>query len=136
MSVTFYLRPEARFRDGTPVTAADVAFTFETLKQKGHPRYQLALRDVASATAIDPATIKYQFKGENVRDLPTLVASLPVFSKAYYTAHDFLKESLDPPRLRPLRDQRFSPGDLCHLQAPQGLLGGEPACKPRALQFR
>ncbi len=97
MSVTFYLRPDARFRDGTPVTAADVAFTLETLKQKGHPRYQLSLRDVLNATVIDPATVKYQFKGENVRDLPTLVASLPVFSKAYYTANDFLKESLDPP---------------------------------------
>ena len=62
MSVTFYLRPEARFRDGTPVTAADVAFTLETLKQNGHPRYQLALRDVVSATAIDPATVKYRIQ--------------------------------------------------------------------------
>lgn len=97
MSVTFYLRPEARFRDGTPVTAADVAFTFDTLKTKGHPRYQLALRDVVGATAINPQTVKYDFKGENVRDLPVLVATLPVFSKAYYTANDFLKESLDPP---------------------------------------
>ncbi len=97
MSVTFYLRPEARFRDGTPVTAADAAFTLETLKTKGHPRYQLALRDVAGATALDPRTVKYEFKGENVRDLPVLVATLPVFSKAYYTANDFLKENLDPP---------------------------------------
>jgi microcin C transport system substrate-binding protein len=97
MSVTFYLRPEARFRDGTPVTAADAAFTLETLKSKGHPRWQLALRDVVSATAVDPATVKYEFKGENVRDLPVLVATLPIFSKAYYTANDFLKESLDPP---------------------------------------
>ena len=97
MSVTFYLRPEARFRDGTPLTAADVAFTLETLKAKGHPRYQLALRDVVSATAIDPATVKYQFKGENIRDLPVLVATLPIFSKAYYTKNDFLKENLEPP---------------------------------------
>src|SRR5208282_2922812 len=42
-------------------------------------------------------TVKYQFKGENVRDLPTLVATLPVFSKTYYTANDFLKESLEAP---------------------------------------
>jgi microcin C transport system substrate-binding protein len=96
-SVTFYLRPQARFRDGTPVTAADVAFTLDTLKSKGHPRYQLALRDVVSATAVDPLTVKYEFKGENLRDLPVLVATLPVFSKAYYTANDFLKESLEAP---------------------------------------
>jgi microcin C transport system substrate-binding protein len=96
-SVTFYLRSEARFRDGTPVTAADAAFTLETLKTKGHPRYQLALRDVAGATALDAKTVKYEFKGENVRDLPVLVATLPVFSTAYYTANDFLKENLDPP---------------------------------------
>ncbi len=97
MSVTFYLRPEARFRDGTPVTAADAVFSLETLKQKGHPRFQLSLKDVTGATAVDANTVRYEFKGENVRDLPTLVATLPVFSKAYYTANDFLKESLDPP---------------------------------------
>ena len=97
MSVTFYMRPEARFSDGTPVTADDVVFTLETLKKKGHPRYRLALRDVVSAVALDPHTVKYRFQGENVRDLPGVVATLPIFSKAYYTANDFLKESLDPP---------------------------------------
>ncbi len=97
MSVTFYLRPEARFRDGTPVTADDVVFTLETLKAKGNPRLQLSLKDVTQATALDAHTVKYRFQGENVRDLPVLVATLPVFSKAYYTANDFLKESLDPP---------------------------------------
>lgn len=97
MSVTFHLRPEARFRDGSPVTADDVVFTLTTLKEKGHPRYQLSLRDVIDATAVDPHTVRYRFRGENVRDLPLIVAGLPIFSKAYYTAHDFLKETLDPP---------------------------------------
>src|SRR5262249_15871368 len=96
-SVTFYLRPEARFRDGTPVTADDAVFTFDTLKKKGHPRWQIALKDVASAAASDPHRVTYQFTGENLRDLPQLVAGLPVLSKVYYPANDFLKESLDPP---------------------------------------
>jgi microcin C transport system substrate-binding protein len=97
MSVTFYLRPEAHFRDGTPVTADDVVFTFGKLKKDGHPNIQRSLKGVASASASDPHTVKYQFQGENLRDLPLIVATLPVFSKAYYTANDFLKESLDPP---------------------------------------
>jgi microcin C transport system substrate-binding protein len=97
MSVTFFLRSEARFRDGTPVTAEDVVFTFDTLKKNGHPRLQIALKDVVSAAAMGPETVRYQFKGEHVRDLPLIVATLPILSKAYYTANDFLKESLDPP---------------------------------------
>jgi microcin C transport system substrate-binding protein len=97
MSVTFRLRPEARFRDGTAVTADDVVFTFEKLKKDGHPNIQQSLRDVASATAADAHTVTYRFQGESVRDLPVLVATLPVFSKAYYTAHDFLSQSLDVP---------------------------------------
>jgi microcin C transport system substrate-binding protein len=97
MSITFYLRPEAKFRDGTAVTAEDAVFTLEKLKKDGHPRYQIILKDVTGATALDASTVRYQFAGENVRDLPVIVATLPVFSKAYYTANDFLKESLEPP---------------------------------------
>jgi microcin C transport system substrate-binding protein len=111
MSVTFYLRPEARFRDGTPVTAEDVAFTLSTIKEKGHPRFQLALADVVKAEAIDPLTVRYQFRGENTRDLPLIVASLPALSKAYYTVNDFKKESLDPPMgSGPYEISDFRPG--------------------------
>ena len=53
-SATFYLRPEAHFSDGTPVTADDVVFSFETLKEKGHPLFSQTLRDVEKAEAIDP----------------------------------------------------------------------------------
>ncbi len=96
-SVTFFLRPEARFRDGTPITADDVAFTFTTLKDKGHPRLAIQLKDIAEAAVIDPHTVRYTFKGEHTRDLPLIIAGLPVLSKAYYTANDFEKDTLDPP---------------------------------------
>ncbi len=96
-SATFYLRPEARFADGTPVTADDVVFSFETLKEKGHPLFFQTLRDVEKAEAIDPATVRYTFMGKLVRDLPLTVAGLPVFSKAYYTGKAFDETTLEPP---------------------------------------
>ncbi len=97
LSVTFYLRPEARFYDGTPVTANDVVFSFDTLKEKGHPIIRQTIRDVVKAEAIDPHTVKYTFTGELVRDLPLTVAGLPILSKAYYANREFDQTTLDAP---------------------------------------
>jgi microcin C transport system substrate-binding protein len=96
-SVTFYLRPEARFSDGTPLTADDVVFSLDTLKSKGHPLYHQILQDVVKAEALDPQTVRYTFTGELVRDLPLTVATLPIFSKAYYASQPFDETTLDPP---------------------------------------
>ena len=96
-SVTFYLRPEARFSDDTAVTAEDVVFSFDTLKSKGHPLFRQTLRDVVSAEALDPHTVRYTFEGEQVRDLPLEVAALPIFSKAYYSKRPFDETTLEPP---------------------------------------
>jgi microcin C transport system substrate-binding protein len=97
ISVTFKLRPEARFSDGSPLTADDVIFSFDALKTKGHPIYAQSLADVVKAEAPDPHTVRYTFKGSLVRDLPLTVAELPIFSKAYYATHDFAQTTLDPP---------------------------------------
>lgn len=96
-TATFHLRPEARFADGTPLTAEDVAFTLDVLKEKGHPQYRLQLADVVRAEVIDPQTIRYHFKGERTRDLPLIVAALPIFSKAYYARQPFEATTLDAP---------------------------------------
>ncbi|MGE0024758.1 MAG: extracellular solute-binding protein [Hyphomicrobium sp.] len=97
MSVTFKMRPEAKFSDGTLVTADDAVFSFEAIKAKGHPRLAFPLRDVVKAEALDSLTVRYTFEGTLVRDLPVNVATLPILSKAYYTTHDFEKTSLDAP---------------------------------------
>ncbi|MBU2532795.1 MAG: extracellular solute-binding protein, partial [Alphaproteobacteria bacterium] len=94
---TFFMRPEAKFSDGSPVTAADVAFSFDTLKEKGHPAYRFQLRDVEKAEAIDQHTVRYAFTGNRLRDLPLVVAGLPILSKAYYDKVDFTKTTLTPP---------------------------------------
>ena len=97
LSVTFKLRSEAKFADGSPLTADDVVFSFETIKAKGHPALAMPLRDVKSAEALDPHTVRYTFEGTLIRDLPVTVATLPVLSKAYYTTHDFEMTTLEPP---------------------------------------
>ena len=96
-SATFELRPEARFADGTALTAEDVAFSFETLKAKGHPVYRSQLRDVTACEVLGPHTVRYVFSGSEVRDLPATVAELPVLSKAFYASNKFEETSLIPP---------------------------------------
>lgn len=96
-SVVFKLRPEARFSDGTQITTADLVFTFDSLKQKGDPRIRQVIADVAAAEAIDATTIRYHFTGDLVRDLPMIVAGLPILSKAYYATRNFEETSLEAP---------------------------------------
>ena len=95
-SVTFKLRPEAKFSDGTPVTAGDVAWTFETLKTKGHPSYAIQMRDIVKAEAIDRATVRFTFQGDQIRDLPLIAASLNVLPKALFADRNFEDTTLVP----------------------------------------
>ncbi|MDX2204646.1 MAG: extracellular solute-binding protein [Hyphomicrobiaceae bacterium] len=97
MSVTFKMRPEARFSDGSALTSADVVFTFETLKQKGHPGIRQVLADVTGVEALDGGSVRYSFRGGLVRDLPMVVATLPILSKAYYATRNFEETTLEPP---------------------------------------
>lgn len=96
--VTFHMRPEARFADGEPITAEDVVWTFETLRDKGAPTYRIMLADVARAEAIDAHTVKFTFnEGASTRDLPGLVGSLSILPKHYYDTVPFEESTLTPP---------------------------------------
>jgi len=98
LSVTFHMRPQARFHDGSPIRSNDVVYSFHAIMKDGSPVYRLALRDVEKVEAIDPLTVRYSFrKGGNVRDLPLMVAQLPILSEAYYKTHDFANSTLEPP---------------------------------------
>ena len=96
--VAFTMRPEARFNDGSPLTAEDVVFSYEILISKGAPQYRVILRDVESAVVESTHKVRFSFtKNAAKRDLPLTVAGIPIFSKAYYATRDFSKTTLDPP---------------------------------------
>ena len=97
LTYRFAMRPEARFHDGSRITAQDVAFSINTLKEKGHQNIVAQLRDMVKAEAVDDATVVVTFAPSRARDVPLFVASLPIFSKAYYASRPFDESTLDTP---------------------------------------
>ena len=97
LTYRFTLRPEARFHDGSRLTAQDTAFSLTTLKTKGHPLIVVQLRDMVKAEAADDATLVVTFAEKRARDVPLYVAGLPIFSKAYYATRPFEESTLDIP---------------------------------------
>src|SRR5262249_26119273 len=67
------------------------------LKESGHPNITQLLRDFDGAEAVDDATVELKFKPGRARDVPLFAASLPIFSRAYYSARRFAESSLDVP---------------------------------------
>ena len=93
----FRLRPEARFFDGSRVTAADVAFSLNVLKDKGHPIYAQLLKEVESANAEGDDVVHVRFVEGRSRDAHLIVVGMPVFSAAWWKGRDFTAATLDPP---------------------------------------
>ena len=97
LTYRFLMRPGITFHDGSPLTAHDAAFSLKILKEKGHPIAQQLLRDVRDAEAPDDATVLIHFAPNRARDVPLFAASLPIFSRAYYSTHAFDETTLEPP---------------------------------------
>ena len=95
--VEFRLRPEARFSDGTPVTAEDVVFSMETLRTKGRPNYRNTYGKIASVERPDERTIRFIFGAERDRELPLLIGLMPILPKHVYETRAFDETSLEPP---------------------------------------
>jgi microcin C transport system substrate-binding protein len=126
LTYRFTLRPEARFHDGSRLTARDAAFSLNILKSKGHPLISQQLRDMAGAEATDDATLVVSFAAKRGRDVPLLVAGLPIFSQAYYTAHPFDESSLDIPLgSGPYKVGRFEVGRYIELDRVKDWWGAE-----------
>jgi microcin C transport system substrate-binding protein len=80
-SVTFHIRPEAKFSDGSPVLAADVKYSFDVLMSGvAHPRYKTTFADITSAVVVSDRVVRFDFKSDNT-ELPILAGTLPIFSR-------------------------------------------------------
>ena len=95
--IQFVLRSDAHFSDNSPITAADVAFSFDTLISKARPTYRLIYADVAKVEAVDAKTVKFTIKNTENLKLPLLLAAVPVLSEKYWKARDFTATTLDIP---------------------------------------
>lgn len=95
--VIFTVRSTARWHDGTPITADDVVFSFNIIKEKGHPQYKSYYRDVTSVEMLDERRVKFHFADPKNRELALIIGQLPILPKAYYDNVDFEKTTLTPP---------------------------------------
>ena len=97
MWVAFELRPEAKFSDGTPVTAEDVAWTYRTLLEQGRPSFRIQMADVKDVVVESPRRVVFHFKSNENRELPLILGGLPVLPKHFFDGRDFTKPLTDPP---------------------------------------
>ena len=122
----FLLRDAAKFHDGTPLTAHDVAFSLSALKEKGHPIIRHLMRDVEGADAADATTVTVRFTEKRGRDVPLFVTTLPIFSRAYYASRPFDESSLEVPLgSGPYRVARFEPGRFIEYERVKDWWGAE-----------
>ena len=95
--VVFNLRKEARFHDDQPITAADVAFSWRTLLEYGHPQYRNYLKEVERVEILAPLRVRFIFKQAANRQQILNLGDLPILPKHYWEQRDFNQTSFEPP---------------------------------------
>jgi peptide/nickel transport system substrate-binding protein len=95
--VTFGLDPAAKFSDGKPVTAADVLFSWQLLRDHGRPNHRLYYSKVVKAEVLDERMIRFDLTGSNDRELPLILALMPVLPMHAIDPATFEQTTLDKP---------------------------------------
>src|ERR1700687_4488713 len=95
--VTFHLDPRARFSDGKPVTADDVLFSWELLRDHGRPNHRQYYSKVAKAEALDPLTVRFDFGDARDRELPLILGLMPVLARHAVDVATFEETSMTAP---------------------------------------
>ena len=95
--VLFTLREKARWHDGTPITTADVVFTFYTLINKGIPFYRSFYADVTNVEALDDRRVRFSFRPGASREMPLILGQLRPLPKHYWEGREFGETTLESP---------------------------------------
>jgi microcin C transport system substrate-binding protein len=97
MWVAFELRPEAKFSDGSPVTADDVAWTYNTLLTQGSPSFRVQMADVQGVVVESPRRVVFHFKINTNKQLPMVMGGLPILPRLWFKGRDFTRPLQDAP---------------------------------------
>lgn len=89
------LNPRARFHDGTPITARDVAFTFNKFMTEGVPQFRLFYKGT-TVKAIAPLTVRIDLGQPGKENMLSLL-SLPVMPEAFWRQHKLSDPLSKPP---------------------------------------
>ena len=136
-SVRFLLRPEARWHDGTPITARDVAFSFEILTTEGHPAFANQLAGVDRVETAGDRDVTFHLADPDNRKLPLIVAGMSIVSEAYYRDRAFGETTMEPPLgSGPYRVGKVDPGRSVTYARVADYWGAHLPEQCRALQFR
>ncbi|CZX57565.1 putative peptide/nickel transport system substrate-binding protein [Enterobacter hormaechei] len=89
------INPRARFHDGTPVSARDVAFTFHKFMTEGVPQFRLVYKGT-TVKAIAPLTVRIELPEPNKENMLSLF-SLPVMPESFWKNHKLSDPLSTPP---------------------------------------
>ena len=116
--VGFILDENAKFADGSKISADDVIYSFKAITEQGAPIYKVYYSDVDKVEKISDGHVRFYFKeGSNNKELPLILSQLKIFSKKYWQDKDFSKPSLDIPLGNgPYKIKKFSAGKYIVLE--------------------
>jgi len=110
-SITFHINPKARFSDGEPVTADDVLFSWELLKEKGRPNHRTYYSKVAKAERLSDHAVRFAFDADGDREIPLILGLMPVLPRHAIDPETFEATSLEAPvGSGPYRVAKVDPG--------------------------
>ncbi len=129
-------RPEAKFSDGKPVTAADIVFSMETLRDKGRPNFKNSYSKITKIETPDDHTVVFHQEAGD-RELPLIIGVMPIIPKHAWEGKAFDEsDARSHHRLRPLCDRRGEGGREHHLPQEPRLLGQGPRHRQGPVEFR